>query len=210
MCGRFYIRDITKAGGIREVAPSDSTLIMTGLTGEWKSVKWGYKGKQGQLIINARAESVKSRPMFGRDYLKRRCLVPASGFYEWDSEKLRYCVTDSESADEIYLAGIQTGLPDDDGRFAILTVPANEQLKALHPRMPVLIKKCEFDRWFGSFSEADRLVAEKIQGKQTFYIKRDLEINQINDTIEIYVQQNLMSYIDELNENQLCHREDKA
>ena len=199
MCGRFYIRDVTRVSGIRDVAPSDSAFIMTDLAGEWKKTKWGYKGRNGQLIINARAESIKGKPMFGRDYVKRRCLVPASGFYEWDRNKQRYCVTDSDSADEIYLAGICTGLPDDDGRFTTLTVDANEQLKELHPRMPVLVKKYEFERWFGSLEEADRLLAEKIHGKQTFSIKRDLEINQINDTIEIYVQQNLMNYIDGIN-----------
>lgn len=199
MCGRFYIRDITEVGGVREVAPSDSTFIMSDLTSEWKRVKWGYKGRNGQLIINARAESIKGKPMFGRDYIKRRCLIPASGFYEWDKERQRYCVTDCDSADEIYLAGICTGLPEDDGRFALLTIDANEQIKPFHLRMPVLVKKNEFGLWLGPLEEADRLLLEKMYAKQTFYIKRDLEINQINDTIEIYVQQNLMTYMNEMN-----------
>lgn len=195
MCGRFFIED---ANGNHDVAPSDRTWIITGLQEKPCMVKWGYEGKnKGQLIINARAESVKQKPLFGRDYRKRRCVIPARGFYEWDRNKRRYSFGDGEGETEIFLAGICTGLPQDAGRFTILTVGANEQMKEIHHRMPVLIKKDEFAQWFGSVESADALLNEKILGKQSLSVKRGLEIDEINGKIGLYVQQSLTSYLGE-------------
>lgn len=190
------MRDITRKSGIRDIAPSDKTLIITDPRIAPVGVKWGYEGRNGQLIFNARAESIKGKPMFGRDYMKRRCVIPAMGFYEWDKDKRRYSFTDGSGEQELYLAGICTGLPGGDGRFTVLTVDANEQMSDVHPRMPVLIKKHEFALWFGTVETADELLAEKIQGKQSLSKKIDLEIDEKKDTIEIYVQQNLMNYIE--------------
>ncbi len=194
MCGRFYLEE---EYGTREIAPSERAWIITGPEAAPRMVKWGYEGHgKGRLIINARSESICRKPLFGRDYLKRRCVIPAGGFYEWDKDKKRHCFC-GEADEELFLAGIWTGLPEDAGRFVVLTAPANEQMRGVHDRMPVRIRKEEFSAWFGLPDEADALLREKIMGRQSFLEKKDLETDAGNANIEVYVQQSLASYLGE-------------
>ena len=68
-------------------------------------------------------------------------------------------------------------------------------MREVHSRMPVLIKRKEFARWFGTVETADELLLEKIEGKQCLMKKRDLETEQKNGKIDVYVQQTLMDYL---------------
>ena len=200
MCGRFFIADSTSKNGIRDIVPTDLAWIVCNASYHKIRAKWGYYGRnEKHLIINARAESVRQKPLFGRDYSNRRCVVPAKGFYEWDGDRNRYLFYDGDGEEELYLAGIHNGLPvenkDAASLFTILTVEANEQMREVHSRMPVLIKRKEFARWFGTVEAADELLLEKIEGKQCLMKKRDLETEQKNGKIDVYVQQTLMDYL---------------
>lgn len=195
MCGRFYVES---AYGTREIAPSECVWIITGIGNAPRMVEWGYEGRgKGQLIINARSESVRQKPLFGRDYLKRRCVIPAGGFFEWDADGKRHCFCKGPDGGELFLAGIWTGLPGEAGRFTVLTAPANAQMRGVHDRMPVLIGKDEFPAWFGMPQEADALLEKKIAGRQDFSEKKDLETDAGNDSIEVYEQQSLADYLGE-------------
>ena len=94
--------------------------------------------------INARLETVQNKPMFAEAVHKRRCLVPASGFYEWaksDSGKQPYyihCTDDTPVA----FAGIWSKIATDAGHqvtFAIVTKPALPEIAYIHARMPVML-----------------------------------------------------------------------
>ena len=83
---------------------------------------WGYK-LPTSLVINARAESVLEKPLFRDSVRQRRCIVPTSGFYEWDAEKHKYFFQQGRNQ-AMYLAGLtlmQNGAPS----YCIITTAAN-------------------------------------------------------------------------------------
>lgn len=167
MCGRFVIggdfrdklNELIAAEGIipsdlpyqesgQDVFPSESSLVIhTGgrklLAGE---MLWGFSNQYRKgLIINARAETVREKNLFSDSIMNRRCLIPASGFYEWDPYKARFRF--SRPDDELLLlAGIyheEQGTP----RYTILTTHANESMIPVHDRMPVMIGRDEIRPW---------------------------------------------------------------
>lgn len=112
---------------------------------------WGiphWKGKG--VIINARSETVLGKSMFSQDFARRRCIIPASGFFEWrqepgskKKEKYLFCGAD---APVLYMAGLynnQPGLPG----FVILTTAASPSVQPVHNRMPVILEKHEQEEW---------------------------------------------------------------
>ena len=107
---------------------------------------WGFSNpaKKG-LIINARAETAREKRTFADSIARRRCVIPASGFYEWDPYKARYRFTSSEGG-LLLLAGFyrsEQGVP----RFTILTTDANDSMMKVHDRMPVMIRRDEIRPW---------------------------------------------------------------
>lgn len=167
MCGRFVIggdfrdklNDLIAAEGItpsdltyresgQDVFPSESSLVIHSggpglLTGE---MLWGFSNpyKKG-LIINARAETVREKNLFADSIMNRRCLIPASGFYEWNQYKARFRFTRPDD-ELLLLAGIyheEQGNP----HYTILTTQANESMIPVHDRMPVMISRDEITPW---------------------------------------------------------------
>ena len=107
---------------------------------------WGFTNPYRKgLIINARAETVREKKLFADSIMNRRCIIPASGFYEWNPDKARFCFTDPDD-ELLLLAGIyheEQGKP----RYTILTTQANESMQPVHDRMPVLIRHDEIRSW---------------------------------------------------------------
>lgn len=101
-------------------------------------VAWGWPVVPGMPpIINVRSETMAEKPMFARDVAAgRRCIVPASGFYEWDSAGQPFYVH-APDAGLLGLCGIWTRGADDTPRFAIATRAAAAKLAPIHPRMPL-------------------------------------------------------------------------
>lgn len=128
-----------------EVFPTQSSLVIikkeslvtTGM--QWGFVKWDDKGR----IINARQETVSSSPFFKSSFEQYRCIVLASGFYEWDQQKERYLVRLKNQSVQ-YMAGIYQ-IKDNQPMFAILTQAAQSDFEAIHNRQPVFLKKQEID-----------------------------------------------------------------
>jgi putative SOS response-associated peptidase YedK len=103
------------------------------------NMKWGLTGKDSKLIINARAESAVQKPMFSDSIRSRRCVLPAGGFYEWNKDKTKYTFKRPDE-EPMYLAGFYD-LRDNEDRFVILTTDANDSMRPVHDRMPVMIDK---------------------------------------------------------------------
>ncbi|HET9949639.1 MAG TPA: SOS response-associated peptidase [Longimicrobiales bacterium] len=104
-------------------------------------------------IVNARSESLHSRPAFREAFDRRRCLVPANGFYEWTSEdgaKIPHWIHPEDGAlvsfAAIWERWSRPGAPTR-YTFAILTRPASPEVAPLHDRMPVIVRPADRDRW---------------------------------------------------------------
>lgn len=132
-----------------ERSPHELVSLKWGLVPSWsKDPKIGYR------TINARADTVATKPAFRAAFKRRRCLIPADGFYEWKQldakHKQPYYIT---RADEraFAFAGLFEHWTGPDGALldtcTIITTEANEPMSALHDRMPVILADEDFDRW---------------------------------------------------------------
>lgn len=115
--------------------------------------RWYKSPDDGPLLINARAESLADKPAFREAARARRCLLPASGFYEWSKgeggARLPWYITLRDGA-PMALAGIwQEWGPDRLPTCAIVTTEASPEIAAIHTRMPVLIGPDDRALWLG-------------------------------------------------------------
>ena len=140
-----------------EIRPCDRAPVLVQAAGgiEPSLMQWGYP-LPGRLVINARAETAAVRPLFRGSVQSRRCLIPASGFYEWDSAKRKYLFTLPEGG-PVYMAGLydcREGLDC----YCILTTQANRSMRPIHPRMPLILSGRLGRRWLSDrHSPADIL-----------------------------------------------------
>jgi putative SOS response-associated peptidase YedK len=115
---------------------------------------WVKDPRDFPLLINARVETMAEKPAF-RDALKHgRCIIPASGYYEWhtnpDKSKQPYYIT-MEDGRPMALAGLYASWMGPNGEeidsVATITVPTNPQLSVIHDRMPAILRGDEIDDW---------------------------------------------------------------
>lgn len=120
-------------------------VIRWGLTPSW----W----KQPRPLINARSESVATRPAFRKAFERRRCLVPATGFYEWQTlDGARQPFNIQVHGGRLFaFAGLWDRTPDAEGNwvdsYAILTTSPNNVLAPIHERMPVILAPEAYSAW---------------------------------------------------------------
>jgi putative SOS response-associated peptidase YedK len=116
---------------------------------------WAKDETIGAKLNNARGESVAEKPSFRSAYRKRRCLVPANGFYEWQQVpgqkwKQPYYITLADG-NPMAMAGLWESWTDPAGEiirtFCIITTEANEVMAPIHDRMPVLIRPDAWSAW---------------------------------------------------------------
>ena len=179
MCGRYtittpgkelaeYFRATLPAGPIpinNNAKPTQRLpIILEDEPNQIVMAHWGYPihiGDTEKELINIRAESIKTKPFFKKAAQKHRCIILADGFYEWKKEadrKRPYKLTVSHSP--IAFAGIykwqQKKLTDEMlPFFSIITVPANDSMKEIHDRMPVILDENNEKAWLTEeFNEA--------------------------------------------------------
>jgi putative SOS response-associated peptidase YedK len=125
----------------------------------WAWLRWGLIPSWakdpaiGNRMINARAETVADKPAFRAALRRRRCLLPADGFYEWqkrDGAKQPYHIALAERAPFAF-AGLWERWQGGDGdaveSCTVLTTAANRRLAPIHPRMPVILAPEHYDIW---------------------------------------------------------------
>lgn len=114
---------------------------------------WAKDYAAAKAIINARSETAEEKPFFRQALRKRRCLIPANGFFEWqrDESKRQPYFIRMKSAEIMGLAGIWECWTSPDGErletCAILTVASNSLIRTIHDRMPVIIRTEDFPLW---------------------------------------------------------------
>ncbi|HWU17314.1 MAG TPA: SOS response-associated peptidase [Devosia sp.] len=116
--------------------------------------RWVKDPREFPLLVNARVETMAEKPAF-RDALKHgRCIIPASGYYEWhtnpDKSKQPYYITLADDR-PMALAGLYATWVGPEGEeidsIATITVPANGQLSAVHDRMPAILEGDAIEQW---------------------------------------------------------------
>ncbi|MDQ3027973.1 MAG: SOS response-associated peptidase [Pseudomonadota bacterium] len=148
------------AGGAREVA-----MLRWGLVPFWaKDLKVGTK------MINARSEGVETKPSFRAAVRERRCVVPATGFFEWQGEpgrKQPFAIT-LPGQSLIAFAGLWERWKPAEGEpletFTIVTTDANEAIARIHDRMPVILPMDAIDTWLTAPPDEARALLKPYAG----------------------------------------------
>ena len=179
MCGRFVqyspvetVQQIFNIGTVSfevipnyNVAPTQKilTIIKHDNENKLEKLNWGlvpFWAKDvtiGSRMINARAETVSQKPSFRNAFRKRRCLIPADGFYEWKGEKGNkqpYYVF-IPSGEPFAFAGLWetwTG-KDEESVYkscTIITTAASESIREIHHRMPVILDSDFYEKWLNA------------------------------------------------------------
>ncbi len=131
------------SGGGREIARLRWGLVPS----------WAKDPAIGNRLINARSETVREKPSFRNAFRRRRCLIPASGFYEWQRKERGKQPFHVRMRDGrvFAFAGVWDRWEGPEGvvveSCAILTTGANAVLAPIHDRMPVILGRAEYDRW---------------------------------------------------------------
>jgi len=112
---------------------------------------WSHYGRPTSPLINARAETLESRPAFREPFEKRRCLIPSDGFYEWlGQDRIPYWISLRERKLFAYAGLYELHKGDDStvsATFSIITTKPNKLIRPIHNRMPVIIPSEYFDQW---------------------------------------------------------------
>lgn len=129
--------------------------------------RWSKTMPSGAPLINVRSEGIAQKPAFRDSFHKRRCLVPADGFYEWNKDKTnpdrrpwRIVVKDRPA---FAFAGLWDAWRDPAGEivrsFAIVTTAANAKISGIHDRMPVMLRAEDEDSWLNPASAEPDLLS---------------------------------------------------
>ena len=196
MCGRFFldtdVKDIMEHYNAPppdiftaryNIAPTTPVLACTGegLTFfRWGLIPaWAKDLSMGNRMFNARAETIAQKPSFRHAYRRRRCLIPASGYYEWrleNGQKQPYCCHIDHRL--FSMAGIWEHWQDANGNeiqsCAIITTEARQAISEIHQRMPVHIASDDYPKWLECSSEktsdADDLLANTSPNYQYYAV----------------------------------------
>ncbi len=173
MCGRYALHSNPQVIGLEfalgavpdfaaryNIAPTARVLVVRapGTARQGAMLRWGLVPRWakdpsiGARMNNARAETVAAKPSFREAYRRRRCLLPADGFFEWkaeDGRKQPYYITPADGGLFAFAALWETwnGPPGPLETCAIVTTDANEAMAAVHERMPVIVPRGEYARW---------------------------------------------------------------
>ena len=190
MCSRYYvdpdmIEEVIKVvqkidqkihPTRKDIRPTDFAPVIGqseyGL--ELSMCRWGYPmSKEKNLIINARVETVMDKPSFQNGILYHRLLIPADGFYEWNSQKEKSTSSRSDSS-VLYMTGFCDWFKNE-RRFVILTTAANDSMKKTHDRMPLILEREQIADWFDN-SKMSALLYQTpaLLNRQTEYEQQSL------------------------------------
>lgn len=180
MCGRFTLKepkkvklkdiDLSNLDDLiprYNIAPTQPVLtaVQRGADREATFMQWGlipFWSTEPKGIINARTETIDEKPSFSESFQRRRCLIPADGFYEWERHGKIAQPYYFQMQDEapFAFAGIWDQWRAADRLIiscAIITTTANELLATIHNRMPVILRPESYDLWLDENSRTTDL-----------------------------------------------------
>lgn len=172
MCGRYAINasgqqiadtfELTVPGELERrynVAPGQVAPVVRADLGArvLEPLLWGFSGTSGpgRTILNARIETAAERPSFREALAQRRCLVPATGFYEWRRQASGRAPYHLQVVGSplFAMAGLWGRWPQANAEprqaFVVLTTAPNELVASIHDRMPVIVDRAAWSTWLG-------------------------------------------------------------
>ena len=186
MCGRYHMGEDTLEEAVGalgagteaslragDIFPGQTAPVLcTGADGILaRDMQWGFLPVRGKsLLINARAETALQKPAFSESVAQRRCVMPADAFYEWDAKKQMVTFRHPKE-DPFYLAGCWK-LFDGAMRYVILTREANDSMRPVHPRMPLLFGRDEAEEWLARDGDVEgllRIELPQLQAQRAFF-----------------------------------------
>ena len=210
MCGRFsndakpkQIEAEFKTGKLNpklftpryNIAPTQMIPVVLEQSGERivESLRWGLipgwaKDESiGSKMINARAETLAEKPSFRDAFKKHRCIIPASGFYEWQKQSKgakQPFYFRMKDKDVFGFAGLWAEWLDKETgeqieTFTIITTEANKVLEPIHERMPVILKSKDYDLWL----DAKERDTDKLQKLLAPFPSAEMESYQVSKTV---------------------------
>ena len=158
MCGRYFY---TKLDRIKEISESlymmlisvfgnedcieicpgtEAPVIIRKAEGYYiGNKKWGFVSGDKGLIINARVETIKEKKTFRDLAYNNRCVIPASGYYEWrKNDRLKFSFRPEDSSDILYIAGLYRE-EEDGSKYVVLTRNPTEDVSGIHDSMPLIL-----------------------------------------------------------------------
>ena len=183
MCGRYFIDPVLagealkeavaslekRAGGAvktGEVCPGDEAAVFARAKSGKATLfrmKWGWKNAKGRLIINARGETAETNALFAESMAARRCLIPASWYFEWEKrggDKVKQAIAPTGESG-FYLAGLYR-VEADQPVFVVVTRDAAPDIRHIHDRMPVMLRGEAARAWLGGVDEARFALGEAL------------------------------------------------
>jgi putative SOS response-associated peptidase YedK len=173
MCGRYQllrpqdiasrfetVNTLTDLHANEDVRPTEAIPVVN-MEHELTRMYWGFvpswakERPKGAPLINARAEGIETKPTFRKPLRFQRCIIPATGFYEWQTpatggKKVKFLFT-RKDGDFLALAGLYDTWKTPDGQdlesCVIITTTPNEEVAPIHDRMPVILTEDEETAW---------------------------------------------------------------
>ncbi|HEV2454626.1 MAG TPA: SOS response-associated peptidase [Verrucomicrobiae bacterium] len=197
MCNRYALtkkqeRVITREFGSLElyfmerfnIAPTQSAPVILIENGKLanRDMRWGFQVKWTKApLLNAQLESM-DKPSFREAYSMRRCLVPASGFYEWTDYAGRRQPLRFEFEDQrlFCFAGLYS-VSDSIETYLIMTVPANEYIQKIHTRMPFIVPVSAYDDWLNPDGDAYKRVTPSSESLKSSWINPKMNSPKFDD-----------------------------
>lgn len=157
------------------IAPGSPVLVVRAFPGmrEMSTMRWGFipawadNPASVPMLHNARAETVAEKPMFRLSFRRRRCLVPASGYYEWHSDaatrRKHPFYLSLHDGSPISFAGLWDAATLPNGQVietcAIITTKSNALVEPIHNRMPVMLDRQNWEQWLDEQTQVADLLA---------------------------------------------------
>lgn len=216
MCGRYVITSAPEAlrqlFAYREqpnfpsrhnVAPTQPVpvVILENGVRQFRLMRWGFlpswvkDPRKFALVINARSETVLEKPSFRNAIRRRRCLLPADGYYEWQTSptRKRPFFIRRRDGQPIALAGVAETWTGPNGEeldtVAIVTAAAAPEMSALHDRVPVTIEPRDFDLWLdGDVVSAELAMAMMVAPAAGTFVWHEIStaVNRVaNDSADL-------------------------
>lgn len=150
---RYNIAPGTKIPAVRK---------KSGPVAELEDLRWGLVpawSKAAQGFVNARAENLAEKPSFREAFRERRCLIPASGFYEWrnDGRRREPWLFRLAGEEPFFLAGLWEPGNSGDDTCTVITTEPNGLMRPIHPRMPAILEGAAAERWLDPATTRENL-----------------------------------------------------
>ena len=176
------------------VAPGDNIIALINDTNNYRAgyVKWGlipkYSNNQNNnlKLINARSETVETKKSFKESFTSKRCIIPCSGFYEWDKLHNNTPYYFSEKEDKLlFMAGLWNKSLSNEGKSqsttVILTKKANKVMEDIHDRIPVFLNLKQAKDWMNPHIKDITTLKHIIKNSTYINLKRHPVANYVNN-----------------------------